>query len=296
MSLYSWINKFNPDALFLCYEGKQSGLRRRRSFHDYKDGRRSPHTISKIEYSEDNAFWNELKIFFDLIEQMPICNLSVDFLEADDVISYLNSRFKDDEKIIVSTDEDYYQLISNNTTVFSPTKTQMVGEEKIKGKLITKETLMDEYKIIPENWVIRKALLGDKSDNIKKELKGIGNKTVQKLFPELADKELTIAEFSELLKRKQNDNKKLSSLVNEDTIYTLTKNYDLMNLRCNTNVSVTAMDKLEAQLKSWEPEYDHFNLNLLMQKNLIPLKIQFSSLSSTMRGLFYASKRFKEHI
>ena len=127
MSLYSWINKFSPDAMFLCYEGKKSGLRRRRSFHDYKDGRRNPHTISNIEYNEKNAFWNELKVFFSLVEQMPFCNLSIDYLEADDVISYLSKKFKDDEVIIISTDEDYYQLISDNISVYSPTKTEKVS-------------------------------------------------------------------------------------------------------------------------------------------------------------------------
>jgi 5'-3' exonuclease len=295
MSLYNWINRFNPDVVFLCYEGKKSGLRRRHSFHDYKDGRRSPHTISDIEYNENNAFWNELKVFFTLVEQMPVCNLSVDFLEADDVISYLTKKFQDEEKIIISTDEDYYQLISDNTSVFSPTKTEKVGEEKIKGKMITKKVLLDEYKIIPENWVIRKTLLGDKSDNIKKDFKGIGNKTIQKLFPELAEKEYGIDDFWSLVKLKQNDNKKLQSLNNQVSIYyTLKNKYELMNLRNNKNISVTAINKLESSLKSWKPEYDHFNLNLLFQKNMIPLRIQFSSLSSTLRSLCYASTKFKE--
>lgn len=51
-----------------------------------------------------------------------------------------------------------------------------------------------EYLVSPENFRIVKALTGDKSDNIP-GIKGFGNKTVAKMFPELAGAGISNKDF-----------------------------------------------------------------------------------------------------
>ena len=296
MSLYSLYKKFEPNYIFLCYEGKNSGARRRKSFHDYKDGRKSPHTVFGDSFTSPDEFWNELKLFHNLVSLLPICNLSIDYLEADDLISYLNFRFKDESKIIMSTDEDYYQLIDDNSTIYSPAKKNLAGE---KGIIVDKKYLKEKFDILPENWLLRKSLMGDKSDNVEKSIKGLGNKTIQKLFPELGEKSFSIDSFVDLIKSKDEKNKKIKELILDHNIEKIRNNFDLMNLLdFNKIFSLRNKTAIENQLKDWDEnvELDLFNLDLLLQKNMINLPISFQTFSFMFKRLHYDAQQFKGFI
>jgi len=294
MSLYSLYKKFEPNYIFLCYEGKNSGMRRRKSFHDYKDGRKNPHTVFGDDLNSAEEFWQELQLFYDITTLLPIYSLSIDYLEADDLISYLNFKFKDEQKIIMSTDEDYYQLISDNTKIYSPVKKNEIGE---KGLIVDKQYLKDRFNILPENWLLRKSLMGDRSDNVEKSIKGLGDKTIQKLFPELGEKKYSIAEFQELLKNKDQKNKKIQQLIKEETIERIKNNYELMDLlNFDKILSIRNKTAIENQLKNSENTLDLFNLDLLLQKNLINLPISFLTFSFMFKRLQYDAQQFKGFI
>ena len=120
---------------------------------------------------------------------MPITTISIDQIEADDVIAYLSSYFKQ-KVIVLSTDKDFLQLVSDRVSVYSPSK----------KKMYTPNSLFDETGIWCENFIIYKALLGDKSDNID-GIKGIGPKTIEKNFPMLSEKrKIDLEMFSEFCK------------------------------------------------------------------------------------------------
>ena len=90
-------------------------------------------------------------------------------LEADDIIAYLSKRAsKAGKKItIVSSDKDFLQLIDKNIEVYAP----------IKKKTFTIDNVKDEIGVLPQNYNIIKALLGDNSDNLP-GVKGLGIKTI----------------------------------------------------------------------------------------------------------------------
>lgn len=281
LSLYSSIKNLEPDFVFLCYEGKNSGNRRRKSFHDYKSGRRSPHTISNTDnINPKNDFWKEILIFQDLIALLPICTLSVDNLEADDIISYICSNFKDDEKIIISTDQDYYQLIDNKTIIFNPVKKQLIDKVYIKEK----------FNVEPKNHLIAKCILGDKSDNIPKIPK-LGIKKINKLFPELSTQVFeSLESFLDFYKNSETQNKIL-----KENLEILRSNYKVMNL-LNLNLSPISVNRLVNQIINWKSETDLVNFRLLIQKNFINMEIPFSSFTFTFRRLDYESQKFIKHI
>ena len=94
----------------------------------------------------------------------------IEKLEADDIIAYLSKRASGSQvkKVtIVSSDKDFLQLVDDTVEVYAP----------IKKKTFTKSNVIDEIKVLPQNYNLVKALLGDSSDNLP-GVKGLGIKTI----------------------------------------------------------------------------------------------------------------------
>lgn len=284
MSLYGFIKKYNPDCVYLCYEGKNSGYRRRRSFHNYKDGRKSPHTIREDkEFNSNNAFGESLNIIQDLISCLPFNNISCDFLEADDIIAFLNSKLpKEDLKIIISTDKDYYQLIDDNTIVYSPTK-------KIE---ITKESFIKEYEITPKNWLIIKSFVGDDSDNIKKINARLGLKTILKKFPSIKINEYTTSlDFlNSIVVDKSNE-----KILTNENIDIFKKNYDIMNLFELSTISSINYTSIKNQALN-EVDVDLTNFKIFLFKDEIDFNASESEFSFLFKKLNIESNKYKKYI
>jgi DNA polymerase-1 len=110
--------------------------------------------------------------------------------------------------VIVSSDRDLTQLISSNVIIYNPRMKDFVTEAnsvKVLG-------------ITHKNIVLEKILCGDPSDNIK-GIKGIGEQTLKKLFPEIETEEMdlkaVISRSKELLESRKAEKKKpLKSLEN----------------------------------------------------------------------------------
>ena len=95
-------------------------------------------------------------------------------VEADDVIGYVTqySKFKEHQKVIVSSDKDFFQLCNGNTILYRPIQKTILNEARV----------TEEYGIHPNNFALARAICGDKSDNIK-GIQGAGLPTIAKRFP-----------------------------------------------------------------------------------------------------------------
>lgn len=90
--------------------------------------------------------------------------------EADDVIASLAQSIPDPHlSIMVSSDEDLYQLLSDRCLLWNPHKQQVINVEKF----------VEMYGVFPDDWIKVKALAGCSSDDIK-GLPGVGEKTAIK--------------------------------------------------------------------------------------------------------------------
>lgn len=95
-----------------------------------------------------------------------IACVEVEDSEADDVIATLVSRVSPRRVRILSTDRDFYQLISPTVTVVNPKeRPALVGAEGVKAR----------YGVTPERWCDFRTLSGDPSDGIP-GLPGVGMK------------------------------------------------------------------------------------------------------------------------
>ena len=125
------------------------------------------------------------------------------------MIAYYVKNKKENEKIvIVSSDKDLTQLISDTVIIYNP---------RIKD-YITKDNSIEKIGITHENVVLEKILCGDASDNIK-GVKGMGETTLIKLFPEIKDKKTDLSAVIErsrqlLEERARNKKKPLKTLEN----------------------------------------------------------------------------------
>ena len=114
----------------------------------------------------------------ELLTAMGIKYVEVVGYEADDIIGTFAKMIDDNnnyEGLIVSSDKDLLQLISDDVTV-----------KLLKSKdyiMMDYQTFVDTYGIEPIRMIDLKGLMGDPSDNIP-GVKGIGEKTALKLLKE----------------------------------------------------------------------------------------------------------------
>ncbi len=171
--LYGFVNMMNkiiseedPKYIMVAFDiGKTF---RHEKYDDYKGGRKETPDELKRQFP----------IAKEILTAMGIKYLECAGYEADDIIGTIAKWTDNDseyEALIVSSDKDLLQLISEETVV-----------KLLKTKdyiMMDKKTFEDTYGFEPIKMIDLKALMGDASDNIP-GVKGIGEKTAIKLLNE----------------------------------------------------------------------------------------------------------------
>ena len=175
------INMVRPTRTVIIFDGKGGSNRRRKIFPEYKAGRKmsvrlNRHLdVSLTRKDEHQMMIRQLNRLSEYLECLPITMMTMDNIEADDVIGYSSKHIFNDKCTIMSTDKDFLQLVDDRIQVYSPTKKLMYDEERI----------LNEYGINATNFLLFRTMDGDKSDGIP-GIKGAGIKTLLKMFPWLA--------------------------------------------------------------------------------------------------------------
>ena len=191
--LYGVVNlveSYKPRKVVIAWEGGGS-TRRRNIYKDYKSKRR-PQKLNRY-YEDDlpDSVENrnyQIAALINLLNFLPVLQIYVPDCEADDVIGYISKyAFRENRKLIVSSDKDFYQLLDKKTIIYSPTW----------KKLVTSKEVIEKFNISPENFCLAKAICGDPSDNIQ-GVSGVGFKTLAKRFPGFkSGKSLSTQEISD---------------------------------------------------------------------------------------------------
>ena len=154
---------FDPDYIVIANDVSRERTFRRKLYKPYK-AQRKPH---------DPDVMRQLKYAAQLAALIGYPFINNETYEADDILGMI-SRFANErgmDMIIASSDKDMYQLVTDQTFIFSP-----------RGKdLVTKEWMKATYKLTPEQWIELKMLQGDRSDNIP-GIPGIGEVTALQLM------------------------------------------------------------------------------------------------------------------
>ena len=167
------------DHVVFCLEGRSW---RKDFYKPYKANRAVARAaLTESEQEEDQLFWegfDNLKSF--LAERTNCTVLQHPELEADDLIAGWIQSHPDSSHVIISSDSDFYQLLSSNVKQYNGIADELHTLEGIldkRGKLvIDKKT--KEPKIIPDpKWILfEKCMRGDPSDNIFSAYPGVRTK------------------------------------------------------------------------------------------------------------------------
>tara|TARA_Y100001938_G_C8066298_1_gene420377 strand:- start:708 stop:1679 length:972 start_codon:yes stop_codon:yes gene_type:complete len=280
-SLQSQIKKHNPDIVSVVWEGKGSSERRRRTLKEYKEGRKFRGLNRHFEYSQEDeseSFARQLQLLKECLDLLPVYQPAVQYLEADDQIAYsCRTFFKEEAKVIVSTDRDFFQLVDNNTSVYRPVKTK----ENPKGELIDMDYMVEKEAVFPPNYALLKAIVGDKSDNIL-GISGVGEKSVKKDFPLLSTNE--DMDVDDVLEYASNQkNKKYQKYIDNEDL--LRMNYKIVQL-LDIDVNIQSIQALEKSYESKDLKFNSYQLRLkLMSEDISPSNIDnwISSFMSVSR-------------
>ena len=222
--LQKQIRETKPDRIVIAWDGPGGSRKRKQMDKNYKAGRkpiRLNRSIRNLSESEEleNKIWQQTRLV-EYLNQMPVSQLLLPEIEADDVIAYATnlSYFQGWQKVIVSSDKDFFQLCDDETVVYRPIQKQIMNKKRI----------IEDFNIHPNNMALARAIAGDKSDNLP-GIKGVGLPTIKKRLPFLSEeKSYTIDEVVNYCDEVDSNLKIYDSIVeNEDVIE---HNYKMMQL------------------------------------------------------------------
>ena len=263
-NLVRLIEKCKPKKIYVIWEG--GGSKRKRDLYaDYKMKRR-PQKLNRYYDDIPDTYKNrnyQISLLIKFLEIFPIVQIYIEDAEADDVIGYLcKYKFKNKNKIIISSDHDYYQLIDKDVLIWSPTIKSFVDSKKV----------IERYGIHPNNFCLAKSIVGDKSDNIP-GVNRVGYRTLVKKYPILSDNvQYFIQDIIDLSKKMINEGK-ATKAINE--IYNskklIERNYKLVLLDMN-NLAHFQLEKINQNIEnlklSWKNMNAHKHLNELGIKSI----------------------------
>lgn len=224
---------FDPTRVIVIWDGKGGSGNRQNIDPNYKAQRATSRIthwgLYDTKEEETEALVGQLFRTQDYLDCLPIHQVVLEKLEADDIMAWIAKKasYSNVKKCtIVSSDKDFLQLVDDTIEVYAP----------VKKKTFTKDNIFDELKVLPENYNIVKALLGDNSDNLQ-GVKGLGIKTVVAEFPKLLTERSDLDYVYQVAEQKLEGKKIFAKIIhNWDRVLT---NFQLMDLH------ITSLDESE---------------------------------------------------
>ena len=247
-SLGALIRQINPTQVYVVFDGAGSANNRKNLIPEYKSGRDLQRITNWDAFDnlddEHDAKVDQMVRIIQYLKSLPVKTVTIDKVEADDIIAYLSEVIPQDPKdkvFIVSSDKDFIQLVSEKVIVYRP----------IEKEYYTKETVVEKFQISPENFILYKTLLGDNSDKIK-GVKGLGKKGLFKKFPELIERNLVWDDILDICEEKMKDHVVYARVIHGQE--ELEKNYSVMDLS-NPMLSKDEKNYLDKVVSSKEIHY-----------------------------------------
>lgn len=186
--ILEYIIESKTDYTAICFDKSRKSTFRKEIYKDYKSNRKETPIPLKEQFilCEKLLIKMGLPVFFH------------DRYEADDIAGSISKQFPNLDKIILSKDKDYLQLVDDKSIVWMMLSKKEIANEILESYAMTKDLGYEEYlpeKVVPFDLSMVKsekgidakyfyevlALAGDSSDNIP-GVKGVSEQTAQKLI------------------------------------------------------------------------------------------------------------------
>lgn len=199
--LKSYVKLFNPSDIILTWDERKGEDKNDRKdiSEDYKANRE--YNADVFEYVDDIR---------EILDALGVRQMYPLNREGDDIMYWLCAIKYPNESILVSTDTDMYQLVREDlrgNVIYNPAKKIQVGSSFLKLNYDVDDG---------REFIIKKALRGDKADNIS-GIKGIRNSKIKNIIS-------ILSESSDV------ESLKTSGILNEEEYETFVRNKSLMML------------------------------------------------------------------
>lgn len=255
--LQKLVREVEPNRIVICWDGTGGSRKKKLAYKNYKDGRkplRLNRNVKALTEQEElqNKVWQMTRLI-EYLNEMPVVQIMLDDVEADDVISAIVNKpsLADYNKVIVSNDKDFIQLCKQDTILYRPSQKEILTTKKV----------VETYGIHPENFCLARAMAGDTSDNID-GVDGIGLPTVAKRFPMLKEETTYFINDIEEYSKDRKDKVKAYQNILEQ-IDKVERNYKLMQLYV-PQMSIQDAQKIEYALTNSECNFNKTEIIKMM--------------------------------
>jgi 5'-3' exonuclease len=256
-SLQKIMRQCRPHEVIICWDGIGGSQRKKQQNENYKEGRKPLRFNRRMieldpKSQKQNKIHQQIRLF-EYLNELPVIQLTYDGVEADDVIAIVarHKHYEDWQKIIVSSDKDFFQLCDESTAVYRP----------VQDVLETQGTIKYRFDIHPNNFALARAIAGDASDNLK-GVGRVGLKTIAKNFSFLSESKQyeleELVEYCENIEKKKVAHNKI--IENQKLIE---NNYSIMQLY-NPSISVLNRKKIDYTIASFETESNKMNFTKML--------------------------------
>ena len=285
------INTFAPSRVFVVWETGGGSARRKAIYKGYKANRAKIKEMQKLKKgtasmkdrlaSDEELKVEQLSQLYKLLKMTPVCQVFVSGTECDDVIAYLVGQyFRNDptDKIIVSNDKDFYQLLERDSVVIY---------DQAKREIVDAKKVYERTGITTRNFCMARAVVGDTSDNIE-GVAGVGLKTAVKRFQTLFSNHEKDVLISDILDEcNAQINKKSKIKVYKDIIEAedvVRRNWKLMQLSSSI-LSANELAKINNIVETHEPKMNKVALIKEVIASGMSMSFDFDNFTNQLRSL-----------
>lgn len=200
---------------------------------------------------------------FEIIKSLGLNLISIEGIEADDTIGTLAKKFSDQglENLIVSSDKDMAQLVSEKSKILDP----------VKNVILDTQAVIKKFELAPNQIVDWLALMGDKADNIP-GVEGVGNKTAVALLQQMQNIDNIYANLDKIETLKIRGAKSLKQkLINCKETLILSKQLATIKTDCELNIEKQDLIKQPTKVLELKHQMQDLEFNLLSYKFLLDL-------------------------
>lgn len=246
------INKFDPKYMVVVWDSK-GATERHELFNEYKATRQA----APSDLSDQKILIQE---FNNIIKVKQLERYAT---EADDLIFSLSKDLNPHQVVVVSSDKDMAQMLSDRVQIFDPFKEEFIDPDKF----------FQKYGFSVDKIIFYYSLIGDSSDNIP-GVKGIGPKSAQNIVNNFS----SLEDLYNNLDKVENKRTKELLSANKENAFLSHKLFSMYYY--NTSLS---LQDCEFDQKNWNLAIDFFkdlnfqsllkdipeyNLNNIEQKSL----------------------------
>ena len=161
--------RFGADHVVFCFEGRSW---RKDHYPAYKQNRKETRdAMTPAEQQADELFWKTFDEFKTFVDTKSNCTtLRHNELEADDLIAGWIQSHPNDKHVIVSSDSDFYQLLSDNVSQYNGITDTLITIEGFfddnNNPVVDKKTKLPKSAPNPQWLLFEKWMRGESSDNV----------------------------------------------------------------------------------------------------------------------------------